>query len=108
MHYAVNYRLRADQADRDQALLRAVYEELATLQLPWLACESYELDDRHSMMFLIELERIDRLAQAPLLSAYLGDLADRCEGEPRAGVVERGGIDVSAAHERGRWVPSER
>lgn len=104
MHFAVNYRLKVDQTEHDHALLADVYEELGKLQPPWLACESYRLD-QHSMMFLIDLEDVGWLVHAPLLAAYLDDLAGRCDGEPRAGVVDRRGVDITGAHELGRWDP---
>ena len=106
MHYALNYRLRSDVLAHDRVLLTDAYRELATLRPNWLACETFRLDDQTSMIFLIEVEQVDWLDHAPLLSAYLQNLAERCEGEPRAGYVDRPSIDVTDAHEIGLWDPT--
>ena len=108
MHYAVNYRLRTDEVTHDRRLLAEAYQELARLQPDWLACETFRLDDRDSMVFLIAIEQVDWLNQTPQLSTYLQGLADRCEGEPRAGFVDRPSIDVTHANEIGLWDPVRR
>jgi hypothetical protein len=105
VHYAVKYRLRADHAARDRDLLDEAYRELAVRRPDWLCCESFQLDDDGSMIFLIEIEHIEWMERTPALASYLTGLAERCEGEPRAGQIDRSGIDVTDAIAVGLWDP---
>jgi hypothetical protein len=92
-------------ADQDRALLDEAYRELATLAPDWIACETFQLDDDGSMIFLIDIDRIEWLDRAPRLAAYLTSLGQRCDGEPRAGRVDRPSIDITDAVEVGLWDP---
>jgi hypothetical protein len=56
----------------------------------------------------IEIDQVAGSSVSPRLSAYLENLDERCEGELRAGLVDRPGIDVSDAHEVGLWDPTRR
>lgn len=105
MHYAVQYRLKPDEVSTDRRYLYEVYIELATEKPPWLSCATFLLDEVGSMLFLLATDFVDRLVDLPCLSAYLHEISARCEGEPRAGVVERFDIDTRSITELGSWEP---
>jgi hypothetical protein len=104
MQYAVHYQLKLDELADDSHQLEEVYTELADQQPSWLRCQSLRHGDEISSVMLIDADDMDRLSELPTLSRYLETLGERCEGEPRAGVIDST-IDVTGAVELGLWDP---
>jgi hypothetical protein len=101
---ALLYRRNEACLDRDRALLRRVYEELAALRPSWLTCESFELDDDESLCVFLFDGDLDR-SQVELLDlrSYCASLSERCHGEPRVAVMGRAEVDRMAATRVAFW-----
>lgn len=104
MQYAVHYQLKLDELADDDHQLDQVYAELADQRPSWLRCQSLRHGDETTSVMLIDAADMDRLSELPALSRYLETLGDRCEGEPRAEVIDSS-IDVTGAVELGLWDP---
>ena len=79
----VRYKVKPDRVSQNEQLVRAVYEELASVAPPGLRYATYRLDDGVSFMHvsssdgerspLVDLEAFRRFQQ---------DLAGRCDEQP--------------------------
>lgn len=101
---ALLYRRDEECLDRDRALLRRVYEELAARQPSWLTCESFELDDDECLcVFLFDGDLDRSQVELPDLRSYCASLPERCHGEPRVAVMGRAEVDRMAATRVAYW-----
>lgn len=103
---ALLYRRDEAYLDRDRALLRRVYEELAARRPSWLTCESFELDDDECLCVFLFDGDLDR-SQIELLDlrSYCSSLPERCHGEPRVAVMGRADVDRMAVTRVAYWNP---
>jgi hypothetical protein len=79
----IRYRLKPDQVERNEELVRAVYEELHRAAPSGFRYMTFKLEDGVSFMQISEFEGEDS-PLAPLASAkeFQREIADRCEEQP--------------------------
>jgi hypothetical protein len=83
----VRYKTKPERADENQALIEAVFAELAELAPAGLTYESYRLDDGVSFLHVASIETDDGgnpLTSAPAFATFLQGIADRCTEPPIA------------------------
>jgi len=82
----VRYKVRPDRADENEALVRAVYEELALQRPDGLRYATFRLPDGVSFMHVvIETDEPGRiLNEVAAFTAFVTDIASRCDEPPVA------------------------
>jgi len=82
----VRYKVRPDRADENEALVRAVYEELARQRPDGLRYATFRLPDGVSFMHVvIETDEPGRiLNEVAAFTAFVTDIASRCDEPPVA------------------------
>jgi hypothetical protein len=82
----VRYKVLADRADENVALVKAVYEQLAQERPEGLHYATFRLPDGVSFMHVvIETDQPGRiLNELAAFRAFSADIADRCEEPPLA------------------------
>lgn len=82
----VRYKVRPDRADENEALVRAVYEELALKRPDGLRYATFRLPDGVSFMHVvIETDEPGRiLNDVAAFTAFVTDIASRCDEPPVA------------------------
>src|SRR4051812_30101338 len=82
----VRYKVLADRADENVALVKAVYEELAREQPEGLHYATFRLPDGVSFMHIVvETDQPGRiLGQIAAFQAFTADIEGRCEEPPVA------------------------
>jgi hypothetical protein len=80
----VRYKVRPDRADENEALVRAVYEQLARERPEGLHYATFKLPDGVSFMHIvIETDEPGRiLGAASAFRAFTADIESRCEEPP--------------------------
>jgi hypothetical protein len=80
----VRYRIRADRAEENEALVRAVYEQLARDRPDGLHYTTFRLPDRVSFMHIvIDTDAPGRiLNEVEAFKAFATDIESRCEQPP--------------------------
>jgi hypothetical protein len=82
-HVMVRYRVKPDRASENEALVRAVYEELRASQPAGLRYVTFELEDGVSFIHIAETEdEHNPLAQVQAFEAFQAGIRDRCEEPP--------------------------
>jgi hypothetical protein len=88
----VTYRTQHDRADENQALVEAVFAELAETAPAGLHYDTYRLDDGVSFVHVATVEGdTNPLQTVPAFQAFLAGIADRCEKGPLASNATRVG-----------------
>jgi hypothetical protein len=105
MAFAMSYRLRAEERERDRMLLLEVYEELASVRPRWLTAETFAADDTQSMIFLINTDYERRLPELGALTRYRAGLDSRCEVPSQSYVIRRATIDKLPVSKIAFWNP---
>ena len=105
MAFAVYYQLNDDDRDEDLTAQVEMFTELARRRPVWLSCASYQIDGQ-SRVLVIDVDDVAWLEALPGLSSYLTEIADRCQGEPRAGMVDPRDLS-EVGQELGRWEPDQ-
>ncbi len=81
----VRYKVKPDQAERNEELVRAVYEELHRTQPAGMRYATFQLDDGVSFVHFHSNERDDggnALAEPPAFKTFQKGIADRCDEPP--------------------------
>jgi hypothetical protein len=79
----VRYRVKADRADENESLVRAVYRELEETKPEGLRYMTFKLDDGVSFMHIAESEGADNpLTQVAAFQEFQREIADRCDEQP--------------------------
>jgi hypothetical protein len=81
----VRYKVKPDQAAKNEALVRAVYEELHHSKPAGLRYATFKLDDGVTFAHLVSNEtESDQspLMQVPAFQRFLEGIGDRCEEAP--------------------------
>ncbi|MEA2550086.1 MAG: hypothetical protein QOE42_2684, partial [Chloroflexota bacterium] len=82
----IRYKVRPDRADENEALVRAVYEQLARERPDGLHYATFRLPDGVSFMHVVidtdEPGRI--LNEVAAFKAFVADIEDRCDEPPVA------------------------
>jgi hypothetical protein len=82
----VRYKVRADQADENVALVKAVYEQLARERPDGLHYATFRLPDGVSFMHVVfETDQPGRiLGEVAAFKAFTADIESRCDEPPVA------------------------
>jgi hypothetical protein len=79
----VRYRVKPDQVERNEELVRAVYEELHRADPPGFRYAAFKLEDGVTFVHLAEWEQGESpLPKLPAFREYSRDLPDRCDEGP--------------------------
>jgi hypothetical protein len=82
-HVIVRYKVKPDQVERNEELVRAVYEELAQVKPSGFRYATYKLDDGVSFVHVATVEQGP--APLPALAAFQRfqeGIEERCEEQP--------------------------
>jgi hypothetical protein len=79
----IRYRLKPEHVERNEELVRAVYEELDRVAPSGFRYVTFKLEDGVSFMHLSESEGEDSpLASLASAQEFQREIADRCEEQP--------------------------
>jgi hypothetical protein len=79
----VSYRVSADQAAKNEALVRAVYEELRAAEPDGLRYATFKLEDGVSFVHIAETgDGQNPLAEVEAFKEFQAGIRDRCEQPP--------------------------
>jgi hypothetical protein len=81
----VRYKVKPDRAEENEALIRAVYDELAQTRPAGFRYATFQLDDGVSFIHLGFVETDDGRSPLPDVAAFkefTADIKDRCEEPP--------------------------
>lgn len=79
----IRYRIRPDQLDRNLQLLRAVYDELDTLQPAGLHWTTYQLEDKLTFLDIVGgTASPEELSALPAFRHFRSTLDERCDEPP--------------------------
>ncbi len=79
----VRYKVKPDRAAENEALVRAVYEELAASEPEGLRYATYRLEDGVSFVHLATFDgEHNPLAETAAFARFQADVRDRCEQPP--------------------------
>ena len=84
-HVMVRYKVKPDQAARNQELVRAVYEELHRTNPAGLRYATFQLDDGVTFVHVASTETEDGtnpLSGVEAFKRFQEDIDDRCEERP--------------------------
>ena len=93
----VRYRVKPDQVETNEALVRAVYAELAEKEPAGLRYETFKLDDGETFVHLAfhDGDGAGALAEIEAFAEFQKDVRTRCAEPPVVSEVERiGGFGV--------------
>jgi hypothetical protein len=82
----VRYQAKPERADENQKLIEAVFADLEARQPDGFSYEVFRLDDGVSFLHIVverDVEHPDSLAEVPAFQAFVADVADRCDVQPR-------------------------
>ena len=80
----VRYRVKPDQADRNEELVRAVYEELHRADPPGLRYATFRLEDGVTFVHVAEGDGASILPKLAAFQEFQKDIAERCDEPPVA------------------------
>lgn len=78
----VRYRTHADQSDANDALVRAVFDELATGRHAGFRYACFRAGDEFVHLAVVDDSGVNPLAELASFAAFQAGLADRCAIEP--------------------------
>lgn len=79
----IQYRVKPDQLDRNLQLLRAVYDELDTVQPAGLHWTTYQFDDKVTFLDIVGgTAPPQELATLPAFRRFRATLDERCDEPP--------------------------
>jgi hypothetical protein len=86
----VRYRVKPEQVETNEALVRAVYAELAEKRPPGFRYETFKLDDGVTFVHLAmqDGEAPSALSQIDAFAEFQKDVRSRCDEPPVAGELE--------------------
>ena len=89
----VRYRVRPERIAANEALVRAVYDELAVLRPAGLRYGTFQLDDPARFLHLASIEGDGEspLATVEAFLAFVADIRGRCEEPPATSTLHRVG-----------------
>jgi quinol monooxygenase YgiN len=79
----VRYKVKPDRAEENEALVRAVYDELGATEPSGLRYATFVLDDGVSFVHISEAEgEKNPLTETAAFKAFQKDIKERCEDPP--------------------------
>jgi hypothetical protein len=88
----VSYKVKPERVEENEALARAVYEELHASGPDGLQYATFRLDDGVSFMHIASVENeTNPLAELGAFKKFIGDIRDRCDEPPVTTVLEEVG-----------------
>lgn len=78
----IRYRVKPDQAERNEALVRAVYEELAEVKPEGLRYATFKLEDGVSFVHIASHEGTNPLPGIEAFKAFQAGIGARLEEKP--------------------------
>jgi hypothetical protein len=88
----VRYKVKADQAERNAELVRAVYTQLQREQTPGIRYATFKLDDGVTFVHLAETDDgANPLGTLSAFAEFQSDIAARCDEPPRVAELEEVG-----------------
>jgi hypothetical protein len=85
----VRYKVKPDRVAENEALVRAVYEELRRSQPPGLRYATFRLEDGVSFMHLSSTaDGQNPLTQVEAFARFTHDIAERCDEPPVVTALE--------------------
>jgi hypothetical protein len=79
----VRYRVKPDQAERNEQLVRAVYEELHRVEPDGLRYETFRLEDGVSFVHIAEQEGLTSpLTELKAFKEFQNRIEERCDEPP--------------------------
>jgi len=82
-HVMVRYKVKLDRAEENEALVRAVYEELHGTEPAGLRYATFRLDDGVSFVHVAATDDGQSpLSQVAAFGRFQADIADRCDEPP--------------------------
>ena len=82
MQVMIRYKLKRDQVERNLELLRAVYEELESVQPDGLRWATFHLEDEVSFVDFAVVDGPGRLSRLKAWRPYRATLDERCDEPP--------------------------
>lgn len=85
MKRMVRYKLKPDRVAENEALVRAVYEELHRLSPPGVRYATFRLDDGLSFVHIVgheSAEASSALTSLPAFKAFTAGIRERCDEAP--------------------------
>jgi|ERR1035441_1242532 hypothetical protein len=91
-HVMIKYRVKADQAEENEALVRAVYDELHLSEPAGLRYATFKLEDGVSFVHIAETPGAENpLSEVSAFKRFQAKVRDRCDEPPVAtGLTEVG------------------
>ena len=85
----IRYTVHADQAARNEELVRAVYAELAETRPAGLRYATFKLDDGRTFVHLADTDPgANPLLEVPAFRAFQAGLGERCSAPPARTALE--------------------
>jgi hypothetical protein len=85
----VRYRVKPDQVETNEALVRDVYEELARIRPDGLRYATFKLDDGVTFVHVAEHADPNPLPTVEAFKRFQADIGARCDEPPSAMEVEQ-------------------
>jgi hypothetical protein len=85
----VRYKVKPDQVETNEALVRDVYEELSRVRPDGLRYATFKLDDGVTFVHVAEHGEPNPLATVEAFKRFQADIRDRCDEPPAAMEVEQ-------------------
>jgi hypothetical protein len=78
----VRYKVKPERVAENEALVRAVYEELADAEPDGIRYATFRLDDGVSFVHVALLSDGQALSELPAFQRFTADVRDRCDEPP--------------------------
>src|SRR4051812_23574110 len=86
----ISYEVKEGEAERNEELIRAVFEEARGLGIEDLRYEAYVLDDGVSFVHVVEFpDGENPLAALPAFARYIAEVRERCAEPPAFSELRR-------------------
>ncbi len=87
----VRYRVKPDQVERNEELVRAVYEELAQTRPPGLRYATFKLEDGVSFVHIASVDGPNPLPELAAFQRFQEGIGSRCDEAPVTAQLEEVG-----------------
>ena len=81
-HVVVRYKVTEGRGDENQALVEAVFAELADTQPEGLKYATFRLADGVSFVHVADVDGDSPLNDSPAFAAFTADIVERCDEPP--------------------------